>query len=202
MSEETKGRTVLGIGGSMRPRSSSEAAMRAVLAAAVRRGCEVEALTPSEFPTRPYDPGTLDDPAALPFVEAVRRCDAVVIASPGYHGQLSGLIKNVLDYTEEMRGDDPPYLDGKIVAPVAVAHGWQAAVNTLTSLRQVIHALRAWPTPLGLALNTAEEGTLHDGQIVDRRALETIELMADQLLDGPPGAPRQNASHGREKESQ
>jgi FMN reductase len=37
-----------------------------------------------------------------------------------------------------------------------VAHGWQAAVTTLTSLRSIVHALRGWPTPLGSAVNSAE----------------------------------------------
>jgi FMN reductase len=176
---------VVGIGGSTRPGSSSEAAMRAVLAAAARRGAEVAAFTPAELPQRPYDPADLSDPAAEPFVAALRRADAVVVASPGYHGQLSGLVKNALDYVEEMREDEPPYLDGRIGAPVAVAFGWQAAVNTLSSLRQVLHALRAWPTPLGLAINAAEPGVLRDGQLADPGVLARIEQMAEQLLTGP-----------------
>ena len=37
------------------------------------------------------------------------------------------------------------------VACVATASGWQAAASTLRSPRDTVHALRGWPTPLGLA---------------------------------------------------
>ena len=68
---------------------------------------------------------------------------------------MSGLVKNALDYLEELRGDQRPYLDGRAVGLVAVARGWQASVATLGTLRQVVHALRGWPTPLGLAINSS-----------------------------------------------
>ena len=45
----------------------------------------------------------------------------VVIASPGYHGTVSGLVKNSLDYLEVLREDDRPYLDGRAVGVIAVA---------------------------------------------------------------------------------
>ena len=34
------------------------------------------------------------------LVEAVRRADGVILASPGYHGSISGLVKNAIDYLE------------------------------------------------------------------------------------------------------
>jgi FMN reductase len=80
----------------------------------------------------------------------------VVLVSPGYHGTISGLMKNALDYVEDLREDDRPYLDGRAVGCVSVALGWQAAVTTLTSLRSIVHSLRGWPTPLGAAVNSAE----------------------------------------------
>ena len=36
-----------------------------------------------------------------------------------------------------------------------MAHGWQTAVGTLNQLRQIVHSLRGWPTPLGCAINDA-----------------------------------------------
>ena len=30
------------------------------------------------------------------------------------------------------------------------------AINTLSALRDIVHALRGWPTPLGAAINSAE----------------------------------------------
>jgi FMN reductase len=42
----------------------------------------------------------------------VRGADALVFGSPGYHGTLSGLVKNALDYLEELGRDARPYVDG------------------------------------------------------------------------------------------
>lgn len=176
---------VVGIGGSTRAGSSSELVLRAVLDAAERRGARTDLFAADRMPVRPYDPARVDDAAAPALLDALRRADAVVFASPGYHGQLSGLVKNALDYTEEMRDDERPYLDGRVVACLAVAFGWQAAVNTLTALRQVAHALRAWPTPLGIAVNTAEPGVLREGRLVDERLLANVEVVTGQLLAGP-----------------
>ena len=86
-----------------------------------------------DFP--PLPPRRTADAQAGEFVAAVRAADAVVVASPGYHGIVSGLVKNALDYLEELRSDERPYLHGRPVGLVAVAGGWQAAVGTLGSLR-------------------------------------------------------------------
>ena len=72
----------------------------------------------------------------------------IIVASPAYHGGVSGLVKNALDYVEDLRDAKRPYLDGRAVGCIACAGGWQAAVATLTGLRSISHALRGWPTPL------------------------------------------------------
>jgi FMN reductase len=126
------------------------------------------------------------------FVEAIRRADGILIASPAYHGAMSGLIKNALDYIEELRDDARPYLDGRAVALVAVARGWQASVATLGTLRQVVHALRGWPTPLGLAINSTVTTFDESGGTDDASTAAAIGVLAGQLTDfarrwSPPG---------------
>ena len=146
---------VVGIGGSVDAGSQSDRVLRAVLAEVTIPGAQVELFSGSDLDLPPYHSGAVLPDPARDYVEAVRRADAVVISSPGYHGTVSGLVKNALDYLEELRGDQRPYLDGRAVGLVAVARGWQASVGTLGTLRQVTHALRGWPTPLGLAINSS-----------------------------------------------
>lgn len=90
------------------------------------------------------------------LVAELARCDGLIVSSPGYHGGLSGLIKNALDYAEDLRDAEQPYLEGRAVGCIASAAGWQATTTTLISLRSVVHALRGWPTPLGVAINSTE----------------------------------------------
>ena len=145
---------VVGIGGSVDAGSQSDRVLRAVLSAVTGLGGEVEVFSGLDLDLPPYHSGAIVPAAARDYVTAVRQADALVISSPGYHGTVSGLVKNALDYLEELRGDQRPYLDGRAVGLIAVARGWQASVSTLGTLRQVVHALRGWPTPLGLAINS------------------------------------------------
>lgn len=148
---------VVGIGGSLRTSSQSERALRIALEGAEELGAHTTVITGDDLILPFYDPAVPDrSPAAQHLVDRLREADGVVLVSPGYHGTISGLMKNALDYIEDLRQDERPYLDGRAVGCVAVATGWQAAVTTLTSLRSIVHALRGWPTPLGSAVNSAE----------------------------------------------
>ena len=96
---------------------------------------------------------------------------------------LSALVKNALDYTEDMSLDAAPYFEGRAVGCVATGTGWQGANATLSALRSVVHALRGWPTPLGIAFNTQEPLFNADGECVIPGAAESMRLMAVQLVD-------------------
>jgi FMN reductase len=105
-----------------------------------------------------------------------------VIATPGYHGGMSGLVKNALDHLEELRDDPRPYLDGRAVGVIVTAAGWQAAGTALVSVRSAIHALRGWPTPFGVTVNSVEQPVGADGRI-DDRVDGALEILAGQLME-------------------
>src|SRR5262249_37397071 len=136
---------IVGFGGTTRSGSSSERALRQALEAAESGGAEVLLLSAAELDFPMYRPQAPASAASARVAGAVRRADGVVIASPGYPGAMSGLIKNALDYIEELRDDPRPYLDGRAVGCISCAYGWQATMTTLVSLRSVVHALRGWP---------------------------------------------------------
>jgi FMN reductase len=173
---------VVALGGSVESGSQSDRAMRAVVSALTARGVEVQVFPARRLHFPPYHPGAPLTPEAGEFVEAVRAADALVVASPGYHGIVSGLVKNALDYLEELRSDERPYLHGRPVGLVAVAGGWQAAVGTLGSLRQVVHALRGWPTPLGLAINSRVTAFDDAGHTDDVHVAASIPVLCEQLV--------------------
>ncbi|MGH3693683.1 MAG: NADPH-dependent FMN reductase [Pseudonocardiaceae bacterium] len=177
------GLTVVGIGGSMREDSQSERALAVVLRSARLAGAETVAITGTDLVLPFYDPAVHDrSAAALRLVEAIRQADGVVLVSPGYHGTVSGLVKNALDYVEDLRADTRPYLDGRAVGCVSMALGWQATVTTLTALRSIVHALRGWPTPLGAALNSAEM-SFDDQAIPSDPAVErTLHTIGEQVV--------------------
>jgi FMN reductase len=121
-------------------------------------------------------------PAALRLVDLYRRASGIVIASPAYHGSLSGLVKNALDYAEDLRMDERPYFDGIAVGVIACAGGWQAAVQTMGALREIAHALRGWPTPLGAALNTSLPLFDDEGECIDLSSKFQLENVGRQVV--------------------
>jgi FMN reductase len=176
--------TVVGLGGSLRADSQSGRALDVALAGAEQAGAGVRAISGDELVLPFYDP---EEPArtelARALVSALRGADGVVLVSPGYHGTVSGLLKNALDYVEDLRDEPRPYLDARAVGCVAVASGWQATVNTLGTLRSVTHALRGWPTPLGVSVNSAEAVFDTDGTCSDETVTDSLSLLGRQVAE-------------------
>ncbi len=174
---------ILALGGSTRAQSTSEAALRLAAEGARDAGAEVRLLAGSDLMLPIYDPDATDRvPEAVRLLDLARVADGLIIVSPGYHGGLSGLVKNALDYFEDLRQEPRgSYLDGRAVGCIAVAHGWQAAVGTLHQLRQVVHALRGWPTPFGAVVNSSEV-RLDDPHAVPA-SVEQLHLVGRQVVE-------------------
>ncbi|HUA44014.1 MAG TPA: NADPH-dependent FMN reductase [Solirubrobacteraceae bacterium] len=150
------GPLIVGIGGTARPNSSTERLLRLALLEAEGAGARTRLFAADKLELPPYDPvgHALDASPASELIDALAVAAGVVIASPGYHGGISGQLKNAIDYIEDLREADPPYLEGRAVGIIVCASGWQATATTLASIRSVVHALRGWPTPLGVAVNS------------------------------------------------
>ena len=174
---------ILAMGGSTRGQSTSEAALRIAAEGAREAGAEVLMLGGRDLMLPIYDPDATERvPEATRLLDLAREADGLIIVSPGYHGGLSGLVKNALDYFEDLRGEPRgSYLDGRAVGCIAVAHGWQAAVGTLHQLRQVVHALRGWPTPFGAVVNSSEV-RLDDPASVPA-SVEQLHLVGRQVVE-------------------
>ena len=175
---------ILAIGGSTRPDSSSERAVRAAARGAQQHGAEVRYIVSRDLMVPIYDTET-DQRTELAqrLVESYRWADGLIVASPGYHGGISGMIKNALDYIEDLRDHDRVYLDGMAVGCIAVAYGWQATVSTLHQLRQVAHAVRGWPTPLGASVNASVTKLDHEGNSEDAAAVAQLEGVGAQVAE-------------------
>lgn len=176
---------IVGIGGTTRTPSSTDRALRLALRAAEDAGARVHCFNGPFLVRLPHfapEHQTRSD-EQRELVEMVRQADGLIVASPGYHGGVSGLVKNALDLLEDLRKDERSYLDGRAVGCVVTAAGWQAAVTTLESLRAIVHALRGWPTPLGASLNSAEPLFDGDGNCTDQKALNALAAVGRQVVE-------------------
>ncbi len=175
---------IVGLGGTLSEASSSERALCHALAAAEGLGARTErfAARALDLPMYTVDRSTRTS-AGIALVDALAEADGVIIATPGYHGGVSGLVKNALDYIEDLRDHTRPYLDGRAVGCIVCAYGWQATTTTLVSLRSTVHALRGWPTPLGVAINSAQKIFDDAGQLIDDRCAQQLTALSSQVLD-------------------
>jgi FMN reductase len=183
VTENKRAPLVVGIGGTLRADSSTERALKHCLDAVERLGGRTKMYGGPELDLPMYAPHNLErTPKAAELVASLREADAVVVASPGYHGAISGLVKNALDYIEDLRSDPRVYLDNTPWGVITCAYGWQAAVGTLGHLRVIGHSLRAWPTPLGVAINSADPIWDESGALTDATVSNQLELLANQVL--------------------
>ncbi|HEY8573755.1 NAD(P)H-dependent oxidoreductase [Phenylobacterium sp.] len=177
---------ILGLGGANRAGSSTEKALACALRTAEARGAETRLVGGEALAGLPlFDPrvGGEVSEAQQAFADAVRGADGVIVASPGYHGSLSGLVKNALDTLELTRGDAEPYFQGKPVGIIVTADGWQAAGTTLMAVRAIIHAMRGWPTPFGAALNATTDLFDEAGGCRDAKDAWQLSTVAEQVMD-------------------
>jgi FMN reductase len=173
---------IIGLGGSGNPTGSTERILKHALLAAEAEGADTLYFDGKALDMPMYSYGGARTDQAKALIDALRRADGIIIASPGYHGTVSGLIKNALDYVEDMAKDERVYFEGRAVGLIAVAAGWQATGSTLATLRSITHALRGWPTPMAVAVNSAQPVFLDDGSVSDPSITKQLEILASQVV--------------------
>ena len=176
--------SIVGIGGTAAPISSTEQALVLALKSASDCGARTRLFGSAHLLALPHylTPGTSGSHEGRELVDAVREANGIIIASPGYHGSISGLVKNAIDYLEETAKDTRSYLDGIPVGLIVTAYGWQATGSTLMTLRSIVHALRGWPTPMGATINT-RGGIFANGICTDEAAAKQLEIVGRQVVE-------------------
>ena len=166
---------IVGLGGTARAGSTSERALRHAMASAASLDCATRVFGGPDLPGEFFaaESAARGDKARQ-LVDALREADGVIIASPGYHGSVSGLVKNALDFAEDLRADARPYLEGRAIGLIVTADGPQALGSTLAALRAIAHALRGWPTPYAALINTSKPAGV-------AAQLSGVELVAAQV---------------------
>lgn len=189
--KSTKRPFIVGLGGTTAAGSTTEKTLALALSSARRSGAETKIFGADCLARLPYytAPGTAESVEGRELVEAIRSADGIIIASPGYHGTVSGLVKNALDFLEATAKDERPYLTDLPVGLITIAGGHQAAVSTLATLRTIVHSLRGYPTPFGATL--CPNGPLFVGdQCQQELAKQHIERVGAQVVQfGKLGAP-------------
>jgi FMN reductase len=121
-----------------------------------------------------------DDYPGYPDVErlrnTVKQADGLILATPEYHGGVSGVLKNALD----LMGFEQ--LDSKVTGIISVLGG-QSNSNALNDLRLIMRWVHAWVIPEQIAIGQAWKAFAPDGKILDEKLSQRFDQFAQSLVE-------------------
>nr|WP_209311210.1 NAD(P)H-dependent oxidoreductase [Streptomyces spiramenti] len=183
---------ILGIAASARKDSTSGAALDLVLARAAEFGCRTRTFRLSEV-RLPFCDGDKSAswpgyPAVAEFRRSVTEAHGIVLATPEYHGGMSGALKNALDLL------DFPHTSGRVFGGIS-ALGGRSNSNALNQLRTSVRWLHGWMLPDQVAI--PEGRAAHtDGRFHDPVVSARLTALADSLVRATRALVLSPAPHG------
>src|ERR687898_1932109 len=139
---------VLGVAGSLRQDSYSTLGLKIVLEEAKKYGSESYMLDLRELNLPLYDPGgppsnesvsnNISKSGLERITTALKWADALILASPDYHGSMSGTVKNFLDYFWEE-------FAGKTFGYIVASH--EKGLTVADQMRTAIRQCYGWSMP-------------------------------------------------------
>jgi NAD(P)H-dependent FMN reductase len=165
---------VLGIGSSMRKNSFSTNTLSKVLEIiSVKYKTEARLVNLFETQLPIYRPSTkLDNENVKKVTNDVNWANVFVLASPDYHGSMSGTMKNFLDFFWKE-------FSGKTFGYIVSSH--EKGLTVMDQMRTAVRQCYAWSLPYGISINEGEDlGS--DGKIVNSRLQSRMEMLARDLV--------------------
>jgi NAD(P)H-dependent FMN reductase len=175
---------VLGVAGSMRQQSYSTRTLKIVLEEAKKYASEPYMLELRKINLPLYDPSeiTSDEPSSNNnnnrnnvlerITTALRWADAFVLASPDYHGSMSGGMKNFLDYFWED-------FAGKTFGYIVASH--EKGLTVADQMRTAVRQCYGWSMPYNISIN-GEKDFDSKGNLVNSALAKRIKMLARDLV--------------------
>ncbi|MDQ3806215.1 MAG: NAD(P)H-dependent oxidoreductase [Acidobacteriota bacterium] len=140
---------ILGVSGSMRAGSHSARALRAVTEAARARGAETRLLDLNDADLPVYRPeDTPRTAAVIAAQDAVNWAEVFILATPDYHGSMSGALKNFLDYFWEE-------FAGRLFGYLCSSH--ERGLTAMDQMRTAVRQCYGWSLPYGVTVHPRED---------------------------------------------
>ncbi|MBR8830682.1 MAG: hypothetical protein N5P05_000818 [Chroococcopsis gigantea SAG 12.99] len=168
---------IVGINGSLRQGSYTAKALNAAADRVRGLGVEVEILDLRTM-TLPFCNGedAYPDYRDVDKLRAtVKSADGLILATPEYHGSVSGVLKNALDLMSF------EHLSGKVAGLVSVLGG-QSNNNALNDLRIIVRWVHGWVIPEQVAIGQAWKAFDEQGKLLDEKLSQRFDQFAESLV--------------------
>jgi NAD(P)H-dependent FMN reductase len=162
---------ILGVAGSMRADSYSTKALKIALEHAKKYGAKVRMLDLSKTVLPLRDPSAPASEQAEQAAKAVEWADGFILASPEYHGSMSGTIKNFFDHFYKEFG-------GKLFGYIVASH--EKGLTVMDQMRTVMRQCYGWSLPYGVSVNGEQD--FANGQLVNAEVSRRLEMMSRDLV--------------------
>jgi NAD(P)H-dependent FMN reductase len=162
---------ILGVAGSMRADSYSTKALKIALEHAKKYGADVLMLDLSKTVLPLCDSSAPASGQAEEVVKAVEWADAFILASPDYHGSMSGALKKFLDHFYKEFG-------GKLFGYIVASH--EKGLTVMDQMRTVMRQCYGWSVPYGVSVN-GEQDFAND-QLINIEVSRRLEMMSRDLV--------------------
>jgi NAD(P)H-dependent FMN reductase len=165
---------ILGVASSMREGSYGTRALKTVLDAAGKHEAKTRLLDLRSIRMPMFNPDTPSEhhEQMEKVIEDLNWADAFVLASPDYHGSMSGAMKNFLDfYWEEFAG--------KTFGYICSSH--EKGLTVMDQMRTAVRQCYGWSLPYGVSIN-GEEDFNEKGEIVNSLLVKRLEILARDLV--------------------
>ncbi|MCF1422893.1 NADPH-dependent FMN reductase [Mangrovimonas futianensis] len=127
-----------------------------------------------------FDVSLQNTPKSVELMNHIfRDADVHIWITPLYHGSMTGVMKNCLDWLQYSANMPKPYLTGKLVGLMCWADGVQA-MQGINAMDSVAKALRAWTAPLSIPIQRNELFN-EEGEISDKYG-KRVNMLIDLLL--------------------
>lgn len=169
---------IVGITGSLRQDSYSAQALQQIIEMVQAKGAETEILDLRTMNLPFCDGGDEypDYPDVKRLRDTVKAADGLILATPEYHGSLSGVMKNALDLMSF------EHLSNKVTGLVSVLGG-QSNSNALNDLRVIVRWVHGWVIPEQVAIGQAWKAFDKEGKLVDEKLVERCDKFATSLVE-------------------
>jgi FMN reductase len=169
---------IVGIGGSLRPGSSSYQALAVAIQRVQALGASTEILDLRQMQLPFCNGGDdyPDYPDVIRLRETVQAADGLILSTPEYHGSLSGVLKNALDLM------DFDQLSGKVTGLISVLGG-SSNSNALNDLRVIMRWVHGWVIPEQIAIGQSWKAFAEDGKLLDEKLSQRFDQFAQSLVD-------------------
>ena len=165
---------VLGVGSSMREGSYGTRALKIVLDRMEKLQAETHLLDLRKVKMPTFNPNSSvqSGKRIREVTEVVNWADVFILATPDYHGSMSGPMKNFLDhYWQEFAG--------KTFGYICTSH--EKGLTVMDQMRTAVRQCYGWSLPYGISVN-GEEDFNEAGEIVNSLLAKRLRILARDLI--------------------